>query len=73
MKAHLRAMLDPELTSAIEGIVEGWYMDQPFDPWDDFFDRLEGYLPTREFSSDWDDPTIRAIQKYARKIKRESQ
>lgn len=61
----------PEILAEAVEIVDGWYMDCPFD-WEDFFSRLESSLCV-DTGSQWDTPAIKKIQAAARKAKREAQ
>jgi hypothetical protein len=60
--------LSTALREAIELITEGWYVKSNFD-WEDFLYKLEGYV-TEEIADQYDDPQIKAIQRYARSHKR---
>lgn len=65
----------PLVEDLVQGIVEGWFLDEPLDS-EDFTNRLEGTaLPGSrvllELPGDWDDPALKAVLKMARRIRRE--
>ena len=58
------------LKEDIESIVEGWYPEGPID-WDDFFSRLDKYLPDHVCcSEEWDSPFIKRAKKLAGEARR---